>query len=170
VRSRILAGSIVVLMLSSGVALGHSGPPIPLVSNRIVGPYTVSVWADPDSTDDGTAGGRFWITFGAPPPPGTRVQVATKPLGRAGPTIQGTAQSDTRNASQWFSALVMDHEGRFQVRVTVDGPLGPAAVEAEVDATYDLRPPPGLVVVYLVPFIAVGFLWLKMLLRRRTQS
>lgn len=169
-RSRVLAGSIVVLLLSSGVALGHAGPPIPLVSNRIVGLYKVSVWADPDSTDDGTAAGRFWITFATPPPPGTRVQVGISPLDRAGPTIEGTAQSDVRNASQWFSALVMDHEGRFQMRVAIDGPLGPAAVEAEVDATYDLRPAPGLVVVYLVPFIAVGFLWLKHLLRRRKQS
>ena len=58
----------------------------------------------------------------------------------------------------------------FPVRVTIDGLLGPAAVEAEVDATYDLRPPPGLVVVYLVPFVAVGFLWLKLLLRRRNQG
>jgi hypothetical protein len=156
-----------VLMFTSGPALGHAGPPIPLVSNRIVGPYKVSVWADPDSTDDGTAAGRFWITFGTPPPPGTRVQVAIWPLDRAGATIEATAQSETRNAAQWFSALVMDHEGRFQVRVTIDGSLGPATVDAEVDATYDLRPSPGLVVVYLVPFIAVGFLWLKLLLRRR---
>ena len=86
-RSHVLVGSIVVLLFTSGPALGHAGPPIPLVSNRIVGPYKVSIWADPDSTDDGTAAGRFWITFGTPPPPGTRVQVAIRPLDRAGPTI-----------------------------------------------------------------------------------
>ena len=169
-RSHVLVGSIAVLMFTSSPVLGHAGPPIPLVSNRTVGPYKVSIWADPDSTDDGTAAGRFWITFGTPPPPGTRLQVAIRPLDRAGPTIGATAQSEARNASQLFSTLVMDHEGRFQVRVTIDGPLGPAAVEAEVDATYDLRPPPGLVVVYLLPFVAVGFLWLKLLLRRRKQS
>ena len=121
-RSHVLVGSIAVLLFTSGPALGHAGPPIPLVSNRIVGPYKVSIWADPDSTDDGTAAGRFWITFGTPPPPGTRVQVAIRPLDRAGPTIEAPAQSEARNASQWFSALVMDHEGRFQVRVTIDGP------------------------------------------------
>ena len=121
-RSHVLVGSIAVLLFTSGPALGHAGPPIPLVSNRIVGPYKVSIWADPDSTDDGTAAGRFWITFGTPPPPGTRVQVAIRPLDRAGPTIEAPAQSEAKNASQWFSALVMDHEGRFQVRVTIDGP------------------------------------------------
>ena len=165
VRSHVLVGSVVVLLFTSGPALGHAGPPIPLVSNRIVGPYKVSIWADPDSTDDGTAAGRFWITL-ARRRRRARGAGRDQPLDRAGPTIGATAQSEAGNASQLFSALVMDHEGRFQVRVTIDGPLGPAAVEAEVDATYDLRPPPGLVVVYLLPFVAVGFLWLKLLPRR----
>ena len=61
----------------------------------------------------------------------------------------------------------MDHEGRFHVRVTIVGPLGPAEVEADVDATYDLRPPPAMIAVYLIPFAAIGFLWLKLMLKRR---
>jgi hypothetical protein len=64
----------------------------------------------------------------------------------------------------------MDHEGRFHVRVTIDGPLGRAEVEADVDATYDLRPPPAMIAVYLLPFVAVGFLWVKLLLRRRLSA
>jgi hypothetical protein len=43
-----------------------------------------------------------------------------------------------------FAALRMDHEGRFAVRVAIDGPLGAATVTSAVDATYDLRPPPVL--------------------------
>jgi hypothetical protein len=61
----------------------------------------------------------------------------------------------------------MDHEGRFAVRTTIEGPLGSASDDAEVDATYDLRPPPILIAVYLMPFVLVGFLWLKLLSRRR---
>ena len=45
------------------------------------------------------------------------------------------------------------------------GPLGEASVDAEVDATYDLRPPPLTIAVYLLPFLLVGGLWLKLLLR-----
>ena len=67
-----------------------------------------------------------------------------------------------------FAALLMDHEGRFAVHVTVQGPLGHAAVDAEVDATYDLRPPAYLLALYLAPFIAVGVLWGRLMLRRRT--
>ena len=61
----------------------------------------------------------------------------------------------------------MDHEGRFHVVVTIEGPLGPATVDADVDATYDLRPPAGMIVVYLIPFVGIGFLWVKLLLKRR---
>jgi hypothetical protein len=45
--------------------------------------------------------------------------------------------------------------------------MGDAAVAAEVEATYDLRPPPALLGVYLMPFLLVGGLWLKLLLHRR---
>jgi hypothetical protein len=41
-------------------------------------------------------------------------------------------------------------------------------VESEVDATYDLRPAPALLLLYLMPFVAVGLLWAKLLLRRRS--
>ena len=61
----------------------------------------------------------------------------------------------------------MDHEGPFGVHVGVDGPLGQAEVESKVDATYDLRPAPFLLAVYLFPFLAIGALWVKVLLRRR---
>ena len=42
-----------------------------------------------------------------------------------------------------------------------------AEVEANVDATYDLRPAPIMMAVYLMPFVLVGFLWVKLLVRRR---
>ena len=61
----------------------------------------------------------------------------------------------------------MDHEGRFRVRVTIAGPLGSAVRRRDVDATYDLRPPPAMIAVYLLPFLLVGFLWVKLLWRRR---
>ena len=63
--------------------------------------------------------------------------------------------------------MLMDHEGRFQVRTTIDGALGKAEVDAEVNATYDLRPPPAMIAIYLIPFVLVGYLWLRLLLRRK---
>ena len=152
-------------------AAAHDGPPFPIVSDQIAGNYRVSVWTDPDATDDGSAGGQFWIMLeGAdrtPAPAGTRVSIAVTPVDRAGPTVRVEGALIQDAAGRQFGAVVMDHEGRFRVHVTIDGSLGRAAVDAEVDATYDLRPPPIMLVVYAIPFLIVGFLWLKLLLRRR---
>ena len=69
--------------------------------------------------------------------------------------------------SRQFAALVMDHEGAYGVRVVVTGAWGRAEVTTGVEATYDLRPAPALLAVYLLPFLLVGFLWTKRLLQRR---
>jgi len=149
----------------------HSGPPFPIVQDRIVGAYKMSIWIDPDATDDQTAGGKCWITVqpaarGAAVPDGTRVQVSIAPLDRAG--AERTAHAERLNADvqRQFAALVMDHEGRYRVHVKIDGPLGTADVESQADATYDLRPRPILTLVFVAPFLLVGFVWGKLLITR----
>jgi hypothetical protein len=66
-----------------------------------------------------------------------------------------------------FGAVLMDHEGPYAVHVEVGGPMGAASIDTMVDATYDLRPPPYMLVWYLFPFLLAGFLWTRLLLRRR---
>jgi hypothetical protein len=155
-------------------ASAHSGPPYPIVSTQTFGPYQVSVWTDPDTTDDRTPAGRFWVTVkpahvDAAPPPETRVHVAIAPTDRDGATIEGDAATIDHDATQHLVALLMDHEGPFRVHVSIDGPLGHADIDSHVDATYDLRPAPMLMFVFAMPFVLVGFLWIKLLLRRRTR-
>ena len=105
---------------------------------------------------------------GAPAiPAGTRVTVGIRALDRAASELTAAAAPVDGLVTRQFAALRMDHEGRFAVRVAVDGPLGPAQVTSQVDATYDLRPPPVLFVVYLLPFVVLGLLWVKLLRRRR---
>ena len=48
-------------LLSAGTPAAHDGPPYPIVSNQVLGMYRISVWTDPDTTEDGTAGGQFWV-------------------------------------------------------------------------------------------------------------
>lgn len=161
------------LLLGARLADAHTGPPFAIVSDRATGPYIVSVWTDPDSTEDGSAGGRFWVRLRpstGPLPADTLVQVTIKPLDRAGVALTLPADPVAGDPSNRLAALVMDHEGRFYVRVSIDGPLGPAFVEAEVQATYDERPPPAMIAIYLLPFVLVGFLWVKLLLRRRRRA
>ena len=165
-----VAGTVCVPVLDA-----HEGPPFPIVSDRSVGAYRLSVWTDPDSTDDSSPGGRFWVTMRSEPgardvPADTRVVVTIRPMDRVGEPRTATAEPVGGDVSNQLAELVLDHEGRFAVGVTVTGPLGEAAVEAEVAATYDLRPPPVLIAVYLLPFLLIGFLWIKLLLRRRRRS
>ena len=78
--------SLIVVLAVTAVR-AHSGPPFPVVSNQTSGPYTISVWTDPDSTDDGSAGGQFWVVVhaargDAPVPAGTVATVAIAPAVR----------------------------------------------------------------------------------------
>lgn len=176
-RRSVLLRTLLGLLLAghSRPAAAHDGPPFPIVSDHVSGAYVIDVWTDPDSTDDGTAGGQFWVVLdraGTPgePPPGTIVTVSIRPRSREGPWRTGRAEAVDGRVSRQFATLVMDHEGRFDVRVDVDGPLGRAEAAAWVDATYDLRPPPVMLVLYLMPFLAVGVLWMKLLIKRRRSA
>ena len=167
-----LVGVGLLVLLTPARTAAHDGPPFPIVADRVAGSYRVSIWTDPDATDDGLAGGQFWVILdvsaeGAQVPAGTRVTIAVSPLDRPGPTVAAEASPTREDPARQFGSVVLNHEGRFQVQVAVDGPLGPATVAAEVDATYDSRPPRIMLVVYTIPFLVVGFLWLKLLLRRR---
>lgn len=163
------------LAMPPAVAVAHDGPPFPIVSDRAAGAYRVSVWTDPDTTDDGTPGGQFWVRLadarsGGAVPQGTRATVVVRPLDRPGAAAAGVAAPVREDLTNQFAAVVLDHEGRFAVHVSIEGPLGDAGVDGEVEATYDLRPAPYLIALYLAPFVVVGFLWARLVVRRRTFS
>lgn len=176
---------VVVVALIVGAAAStlraHAGPPFPIVTDAVRGPYTISIWTDPDATDDGSPGGQFWVVLALSPgaarvPADTRVKVTVRPItGRSpndhqpirGSDVTAVAAPVRDDTSNQFAALVMDHEGPYEVRVDVDGPLGRAVVDSRVDATYDLRPQPYMLAWYMAPFLLVGFLWTRLLLRRR---
>jgi hypothetical protein len=172
---RPIVACIGVLLLLAVHVGAHSGPPYPIVSGRVLGAYNISIWTDPDTTDEGTPAGRFWIEIASADgktaiPAGTQAAVSIRPLDREGPTHDGRAEPVKGNVARQFVALLMDHEGPFAVHAAIDGPLGRVAVDSKVDATYDLRPAPWLIALYLFPFVAIGALWGKVLLRRRRRG
>ena len=171
-RASVVLSAIAGLLCGGSVVRAHNGPPFPIVSNQVTGDYSISVWTDPDTTDDGRPAGQFWVVLDPADgnrqiPAPTRARVAIRPLDREGPTLSAAAEPVNGAVGRQFAVLLMDHEGPYGVRVTVDGPLGRVDVDSTVDATYDLRPARGLIVLYLFPFIAIGALWAKVLLRRR---
>ena len=167
------AGAIAVMLAAAAVtAHAHDGPPFPILSDHATGAYVISIWTDPDTTDDGSLGGQFWVRLHAAGkragiPDGTRVMVGIMPAGRPAQERTAAAAPVRGDATNQFAALPMDHEGRFAVRVAIDGPLGAAAVDAAVDATYDVRPPRSMLVLYLAPFLLIGLLWGRLLMKRR---
>ena len=54
---------VIVIAVCRFAVWSHSGPPYPIIEDRIVGPYQIALWADPDTTDDQSAAGKFWITL-----------------------------------------------------------------------------------------------------------
>ena len=164
----------IVLLAGSAPALAHSGPPYPVVSNQTVGSYRVSVWTDPDATDDRMPAGQFWVVIegarGGTVPADTRAHVAIRPRDRDQPFAEAIAAPVNGDVTRQFANLLMDHEAPFDVRVVLNGPWGAATVETQVQATYDLRPPLPLIAIYVLPFLAVGFLWGARLVRRRRSA
>lgn len=154
--------------------LAHSGPPFPIVSDRVVGPYQLSVWTDPDATDNGTPAGQFWVMLtladGSSVPPDTQALIAVRPADRTAGARTADTAAVKGEAGRRFAAVLLDHEGPYIVHITVTGSRGTAAVDAGVDATYDLRPARWLLALYVMPFLAVGFLWTKLLLSRRRRT
>jgi hypothetical protein len=164
------------LLVASDSLRAHSGPPFPIVTDAVRGPYIISIWTDPDATDNGAPGGQFWIVI-APSARGgslssdTRATVSVRPSAApasSAANVQSTRTEAVRgDVTNQFGAVVMDHEGPYIVHVEVTGTMGPAAVDSMVDATYDLRPAPYMLLWYLAPFLMVGVLWSRLLLRRR---
>lgn len=171
--ARVLAITFVLAIAGSSAILeAHSGPPFPIVSDQAVGPYVISIWSDPDTTDDGSAGGQFWVRIhaaskGQALPENTRAMVTITPVNREGPVHSASASPLRGDLTNQFAAVVMSSEGPFAVRVNIDGPLGAATVTASVEATYNLRPPRWLFGLYLLPFVLAGLLWGRLLIRRR---
>ena len=171
-RSSVLVWLTCSFALAASVASAHDGPPYPIVSNQLLGRYRISVWTDPDTTDDGSAAGQFWVMIdparaGDAVPPDVQAVVTIRPLDRDGAPLSAHAAPVNHDPSRQFATVVMDHEGRFAVHVDVESASGRVSTDAEVQATYDLRPTPFMLVLYVLPFLLAGFLWMMLLVRRR---
>ncbi|MCC6165547.1 MAG: hypothetical protein IT182_19545 [Acidobacteria bacterium] len=175
-RARVVAVFAAALCLRAGAVQAHDGPPYPIVSDLIAGAYSISIWTDPDATDDGTPEGKFWVMLAGAPgtgrdvPAGTAARVTIAPTDREGPPAAGAAVPVDGTLTNQYIALLMPHEGAYRVTVDIAGPLGPARVESHVDATYDTRPAPILLVVYAFPFVAIGVLWARVMWSRKRQA
>jgi hypothetical protein len=156
------------LALSSRPARAHEGPPFPIAVDRRVGPYVVSVWTDPDI---GT--GIFFVVLEPPAgrsslPARTAVRIGVRPVsGRLAEAVHDAAPQPVRYGARYYAEVPLDQGEMWRVRVLLDGSEGGGELTTEVEATPAGTLGPGELVLYLLPFLAIGFLWLKAFLRRR---
>jgi hypothetical protein len=164
---------VVTLSFAWSVRLAaHNGPPFPIVSDRTVGNYVVSLWADPDVSDEGDADGRFWVMVnpaakGTTLPAETTVLISIWPVEHREAVHTDAARADEHEPSRRAAAFVIDREGKYGVKASISGPLGPGELETIVEAQYDQRPRPILITVFALPFVLIGFVWIKLLWKRR---
>lgn len=148
----------------------HEGPPFPLLVDEHVGPYVVSVWTDPDI---GT--GTFFVVLepleGGTLPSVTTVRVGIAPASGRLPEVRYPMEPQpVRYGARYYAEVSFDRGELWQVRVLIDGSEGGGELRARVEATPDGTIGPVGLIVYLLPFLAVGFLWLKAALRRRRRG
>ena len=168
VRARV--GSLLLtagLLLAFGAPVSaHEGPPYPIMVDKTLGPCVLSVWSDPDV---GT--GTFFFILEPKPggklPDDVRVEVGVRPTsGRLPEAVYAAEREDAGGRVQYKALVPFDAEELWRVRVRLQSPQGGGEATTDVEVT-----PPGYgrwdLLIYLLPFAAVGFLWLRALVRRR---
>jgi len=158
-RLTLLVG--IVLLLAT-VASAHEGPPYAIVVDQKADRYVVSIWSDPDVGE-----ALFFVILKAPEPPADlRVQIGVQPVsGRLPEAFYAAERADVQGQIQYRTQVHFDAQELWRVRVRLESAQGNAETFATVEAT-----PPGYgrwdLLVYLLPFLAIGVLWAVAMLRR----
>ncbi|MBV9928497.1 MAG: hypothetical protein JOZ96_26005 [Acidobacteria bacterium] len=158
------------LLLACGTsASAHEGPPYPILVDKTLGPCVVSVWSDPDV---GT--GTFFFILDPPPggklPEDVRVELGVRPVsGRLPEAVYAAVREDQGGRMQFKALVPFDAQELWRVRVRLQSAQGGGEAETDVEVT-----PPGYgrwdLLIYLLPFAAVGALWLRALVKRRNRA
>ena len=156
---------LIVLVFATSTR-AHEGPPFPLFVDQKVDRYVVSVWTDPDV---GTAL-FFVIVNGQELPKDLHVQIGVQPVsGRLAEVFYPAERENVQGRIQFKSQVQFDAQEFWRVRVQLQSAQsGNAETMATVEAT-----PPGYgrwdLLIYLVPFLAVGLLWAIAMIRKAKQ-
>jgi hypothetical protein len=166
VAKRVLLATILALLIALPVPVSaHLGPAYQVLSEAAVGPYTVTVWADPDV---GT--GTLLIETAIrdlPPPPGTEVIVTAWPADDPQATTETTAErQDEGSLAAYTARVAFDREGEWNVRVQFAGPAPPGQVEFPLQVT-PAYPEWFAYAGCFIPLIAICAMWIVGVRRQR---
>jgi hypothetical protein len=147
-------------------AHAHNGPPFPIIENQKVGPCIISLWTHPDV---GT--GTFFVLIDPPPgskiPNDLKIGIGIQPeSGRLPEVVYSATREDNRGQVEYKALTEFDRDEFWRVRLVLESSQGNGEAMSRVEAT-----PPGFgrwdLLLYLLPFLAVGFLWFQGMRRTR---
>jgi hypothetical protein len=160
-------GAVFALLSAGPVPLqAHNGPPFPIIENRRMGNCIVSLWTHPDV---GT--GTFFVMIDPAPgskvPDDLKVEIGIQPeSGRLPEVVYGTKRDDAHGQVEYDTTSEFDRDEFWRVRLILKSSQGTEEALSRVEAT-----PPGYgrwdLLLFLLPFLAVGSLWFWMIARRR---
>ena len=160
-----LLASLLAMFFSPNAA-AHNGPPFPIITDQRVGPYTISLWTHPD-----LGIGTFFVMVD-PVPGGTvpkdlKVQIGIQPAsGRLAEVVYSAWHEDLRGQVEYKAEVQFDQQENWKVRLILTSSAGSGEANSEVVPT-----PAGFgrwdLLLYLLPFLGVGFLWFTAIAKRR---
>jgi hypothetical protein len=143
-------------------ARAHSGLPFPVLLDQQLGPYTVSVWADPD------VGAGLFIIEVTPTLPPAEISVYLRvrqldgtPARSDGVTCTAAQQIRTDTGAERFIVrLPFEAEGYWQVDLSLDSAAGAITTRFNLEATPPEARSLELFLVFIPFGIIIAFWWL----------
>lgn len=158
---------IVLVFAPLPAARAHEGPPFPILMDQPAAGYVVSVWADPDIGE-----ATFFIIVetaeGKTPRQPPNVSMWAEPIsGRLERVTYEANRQSLRNQMQFKATPYFDRRDMWNVGFRIEASGGAfQELTTEIEST-----PPGFgvsnLVIYAIPFVALGGLWLMAMSRRR---
>jgi hypothetical protein len=158
--------SSMLMLICVSAAQAHNGPPFPIITDQQIGPCIVSLWIHPDI---GTSP-IFVIVDPAPGgsiPKDLKIGIGIQPVSdRLSEVMYPTTAEDERGQLQYKTDVQFDRQEFWKVRLILTSSVGGGESLAKVEATplgygrWDL-------LLFALPFLAVGFLWFNAIAKRR---
>jgi hypothetical protein len=139
----------------------HNGPPFPIIVDRHVGPCVVSLWTHPD-----VGIGTFFVIVNKPVPNDLKFEIGVQPVsGRLEEVRYAAVRQDLNGLVQYNASVPFDAQEMWRINLYVHSSAGEGQATATVEVT-----PVGLgrwdLLLYSLPFLAVGFLFFRAMMRR----
>ncbi len=158
---------VIAALVGTRSAFGHEGPPFPILMEKPLAGYLVSVYADPDIGE-----ARFFIIIDSPagglPKDIPQVSMWTEPnSGRLERATYEAKRQDLKNRVEFKAEPYFDQRDFWTIGFQVTPPGGKTGeLTTEVEST-----PPGYgawdFAIYLFPFFFLGGFWVFAMVRRR---